>query len=132
MKTLTLTATTLSMLLLTACGAEQPAEPSNTADDFAARINGEADSNSGPSVVQPRSVETQQVFDGPCDASIMDDFIGKPADPETRAAVTGAAEGKVNVRYQGFDVDPYVPNPDNPSLYLMLDNQGNISRAECG
>ena len=62
----------------------------------------------------------------------MGNFIGKPADEATRAAILVAATGAREVRFVPPGSDYIRPDPTNPRLNLMLDNTGIIRDARCG
>ena len=144
MKTFAAVTALTAALSLTACGTP---EPEQDADDFAARIgsNGEAAPTAqgtvAPTVVAPKpgaapgafAAGTQTDPNSACAANKMGEYIGKLADDATRAAVQEAAVGASEVRFIGFGNSEYInPDPANPRLNLMLDQQNIIRDARCG
>ena len=132
-----------ALLVLAACGGEE-ADTSNTADDFAARINGgspNAAATVAPTVAQPLENAAEGAYSpgtatdpqsATCFANLMGPFIGKAVDDATRAQIMTAAAGASEVRFIPAG-SPYVrPDPTNPRLNLMLDNLGIIRDARCG
>lgn len=147
-----------ALLVLSACGGNEP-ETTQSADDFAARINGEASASSSseksPSAAQaaPDAPGTKppqiapplaNAAAGPyepgtatdpesatCSANIMGPFFGRAADAETRAEIQQAAVNASAIRF----LEPgsgLVADPTNPRLNLMLDYTGVIRDARCG
>lgn len=132
-----------TLLALAACGGEEP-DTSNSADDFAARINGgapNAQATVAPTVAAPLEGAAEGAYSpgtatdpqsATCGANEMGPFIGKPADDATRAQIMTVAAGASEVRFIPAG-SPYVrPDPTNPRLNLMLDNLGVIRDARCG
>ena len=143
------------LLGLAAC-SESPPSGSNSADDFAARINGETSSE--PSAGQAPAQSGQQAMASPtvasplpnpapgpfvpgtwtdpessiCGANMMEDFIGKPADEPTRQAIKLAAVGASEVQFVEVSGVTIYPDPTNPRLSIMIDNLGVIRDARCG
>ena len=135
---------TVAAISLTACGSPAPEE---NADDFASRIgsggNGAAVAQGtvAPTVATPLpgaapgafAPGTQTDPNSACAANKMGDFIGKLADDATRVAAQQAAEGASEVRFIAFGTAEYIsPDPANPRLNLMLDQQNIIRDARCG
>ena len=144
-----------ALMTVAACGPASQGDASS-ADDFAARINGEAQSSTQPApideatpqptptptIAAPLPIASQEaVSEGAatdpnssaCGANLMGGFIGKPADEATRAAVKVAASGKAtDVRFVPPDGEIVQPDPANPRLNLMIDNLGVIRDARCG
>lgn len=133
-------------LLLTACGGEQE-QPGNDADSFAARIG------AGEATPAPAATATPQVAQtlsgaapGPfargtqtdpaaktCGAPLMGPFIGKLADQTTRANMATLLGRTDNLRFVTFGSGLTVnPDPTNPRLSIMLDQQNIIRDARCG
>ena len=132
-----------ALLMLAACGGNET-DTGNTADDFAARINGGQPSPAAtvaPTVAQPLDGAAPGAFtagtqtdpqSATCAANRMGPFIGKPADEATRAAIMTAAAGAREVRFVPPGSDYIRPDPTNPRLNLMIDNLGIIRDARCG
>lgn len=144
-------------LVFAACGATEPSNTSDVAEDFSARINGGQGSQSqtprptadeaadtpvaAPTVAQALPQAAEGAFtpgtatdpnSATCAANVMGPFIGKQADDATRAAILTAAAGASEVRFIPHG-SPFVrPDPTNPRLNLMLDNLGIIRDARCG
>ncbi|WP_299295277.1 hypothetical protein [uncultured Erythrobacter sp.] len=132
-----------ALLVLTACGntAEQPS--SNTAEDFAARINGGQQSAQGtvePTIAQPKqgaapgpyTPGTQTDPNVTCGANVMGPYIGQVADEATRSEIMGVIAGTNEVRFISPGGDFIRPDPTHPRLNLMLDATGVIRDARCG
>lgn len=135
-----------ALLTLAACGGS--AEPAETADDFAARINGGAAPAKAPPVTNGKPPEIAQPLPNAapgmfepgsatdpatetCSANLMGPFLGRQADQATRLAVQEAAVNASAIRF----LEPgsgLVPDVTNPRLNLMLDNTGVIRDARCG
>ncbi|MBE9154217.1 hypothetical protein [Cyanobium sp. LEGE 06113] len=134
-------------LALSACGSE-PEPAANSADSFAARINQNgtatpaAQGTVAPTVAEPKPGAAPGVFvpgtqtdpaSATCGANLMGPFIGQPADESTRAAIVAALGRSDNLRFVAFGSGGYVnPDPTNPRLSLMLDEQNIIRDARCG
>jgi hypothetical protein len=136
-------------IMLAACGGGEE-DSSNSADDFAARINGEGgapavDATNAPVKAEPlpgaaEGAYTPGTLTDPnssvCGANLMGPFIGKEADSSTRLAVMDAVReaGKDagNVRFVAPGSATVQPDPTNPRLNLMIDNLGVIRDARCG
>jgi hypothetical protein len=138
----------IAALALAACGSE-PEKPGNDADSFAARINaGEASPTPAPSgTVAPKVAETLPgAAPGPfargtltdpaaktCGAPLMGPFIGKLADQPTRAEIAKALGRTDNLRFVVYGSTGNInPDPTNPRLSVMLDEQNIIRDARCG
>lgn len=144
------------LVALAACGSN-PESGSNSADDFAARINGEqpaaqnAGPNDAPTVAAPLPGAATQPAATPgaqrqtyvpgtiadpqssiCAANKMGPFIGVPADDATRKAIMEAATGAGSVRFVMPGSATVQPDPTNPRLSIMIDNLGIIRDARCG
>lgn len=133
-----------SLLALAACGSTEKGE---SADDFASRI-GSGGVNETPvpqGTVAPQMQEakpgaapgpftpgTQTDPDSACKANLVGDFIGKVADDATRVEVQKAAAGASEVRFIASGSSFISPDPTNPRLNLMLDQQNVIRDARCG
>ncbi|MEP0390832.1 MAG: hypothetical protein ABJ205_07145 [Erythrobacter sp.] len=144
------------ILAITACNSSNEGG-SNTAEDFAARING---SKSGAETVEPSDSPTVAAplpgavprsagvvgvteetavpgtMDDPqssiCAANLMGPFIDKPADDAARTAILEAAAGAGSVRFVLPDGANVQPDPASPRLSIMIDNLGIIRDARCG
>lgn len=136
------------LLVLTACGAN-PDSGSNSAEDFAARINGGAENapaatpvpTNTPTIAAPLPGAAQGAFapgtatdpeSSTCSANLMGDYIGKPADDATKSAIMIAAAGASEVRFVTPGGATVNPDPTNPRLNIMIDNLGIIRDARCG
>ena len=137
-----------ALLALSACGGGAD-DSANTADDFAARINGGAqgtqapapEATATPTIAQPLPNAAEGAFapgtatdpeSATCGANKMGPYIGKPADVPTRTAITTAAAGASEVRFVPPGSDYIRPDPTNPRLNIMIDNLGIIRDARCG
>ncbi|MEM1051007.1 MAG: I78 family peptidase inhibitor [Pseudomonadota bacterium] len=140
-------------MALAACNSN-PESGSNSAEDFAARINGPATgAENTPPPATPDAVNTPTVaqplpgaVDGPyvpgtmtdpassiCGANLMGEFVGQEADEATRTAITEAAAGNSgSVRFVLPGSATVQPDPTNPRLSIMIDNLGVIRDARCG
>ncbi len=138
-----------ALLALSACGGSEP-DTSNSADDFAARINGgatapasgapapadslppqvaQAQPNAAPGMFEPGSATDPATET--CSANRMGPFMGRVADEATRAQIQQAAVNASAIRF----LEPgsgLVADVTNPRLNLMLDNTGTIRDARCG
>ena len=143
-----------ALLALAACSGND-SEPSNTAEDFAARINGGTPKTTpaqtqaevpAPVPMVPGQVAPPQVTVAPgmyvpgtatdpaaetCSANLMGPFLGRLADGLTRSQVQQAAVHASAIRFMdpGSEV---IPDPTNPRLNMLLDNTGIIRDAVCG
>ena len=138
-------------LMLAACSGGN-GDSSNSAEDFAARINGGNPTSeatpavvpapvAAPTVVPPREPGTEaspavdpatgQIILA-CNADAMGPFLGRLADEATRLDVMAAAQGASDVRFISPGTDYIRSDPANPRLNLMLDAQGIIRDAKCG
>lgn len=139
---------TLLAIAVTACGAN-PETGSNSADDFAARINGGAEKVAAatpaptetPTIAAPLPGAAQGAFvpgtltdpqSSLCTANLMGDYIGKPADEATKSAIMLAAAGASEVRFVTPGGATVNPDPTSPRLNIMIDNIGIIRDARCG
>lgn len=136
-------------LCLAACG-ERPASDANSADDFAARINGGEKASpapvvkatNAPTVAQPLPGAVEGAYvpgtltdpqSSTCGANLMGGFIGQQADDATRTAVMEAASGNAqSVRFVLPGSTTVNPDPANPRLSIMIDNLNVIRDARCG
>ena len=139
-------------LALSACGNE-PEQPGNDADSFAARIEGNGAAPGATPVPVPAAAATPQIATplpgaapgafargtltdpdaAMCGAPLMAPFVGKLADQTTRAAIAQTLGRTSNLRFVAFGSDGNVnPDPSSPRLSLMLDAQGIIRDARCG
>ena len=137
-----------ALLLLAACG-EKESEPANTAQDFAARINGGGKAQGatpGQATASPAQVAAPQANAAPgmmvpgtatdpnsatCSANAMGPFLGRVADDLTRSQVQQAATNASAIRF----LDPgseIIPDPASSRLNMLLDNTGIIRDAVCG
>jgi hypothetical protein len=133
------------LLAIAACGT--PTQD-DSAEDFASRIgtSGNSETPAPRGTVAPKVQETkpgaapgpfvpgtQTDPDSACKANLVGEFIGKVADEPTRAALQKAAVGAREVRFIGYGQPGYLnPDPTNPRLNLMLDEQNVIRDARCG
>lgn len=144
MTKLSATLAAASLLVLSACGGGNDEPSGNSADDFAARINGDqAQANQGgvpPTVAEPKPGAapgpfvpgTQTDPDVACGANVMGPYIGKAADEATRGEIMGVIGGGNEVRFIAPGSTFIKPDPTHPRLNLMLDNTGVIRDARCG
>ena len=134
-------------ILLSACG--QGDRQGETADDFAARVNGAspAPSPSGQSSAKVAAVTTEQGTpsaqtpslpengiqpdSSACNGGKVAAFFGKAADDATRAAIMAAVAPNTNVRFlkPGSGL---APDPQSTRLNVMLDVTGVVRDARCG
>lgn len=136
----------LAMLALAACGSETK-EPGNDADSFAARIGKkEATPNPAATVAPVIATPLPGAAPGPfaegtltdpaaktCGAPLMGPFIGKLADQPTRAEIAKVLGRTNNLRFVTYGSTANVnPDPTNPRLSIMLDEQNIIRDARCG
>lgn len=147
MKTLPLLIAAPALLALAACGGSE-AGTSNTADDFAARINGNNPASApnpaatnAPQIAKPLPGAAEGAYvpgtltdpeSAICAANQMGPYIGKEADNATKLAIMEAAKGAGEVRFilpGGANVNP---DPTNPRLNIMIDNLNIIRDARCG
>lgn len=147
--------TTIAALGLAACESA-PEQTDNGAESFAARI-GSGEATPGPATAAAPAAPATPVAPstatplpgaapGPfargtltdpaaktCGAPLMAPFIGRLADQATRAEIAKALGRTDNLRFVAFDSVSYVnPDPTNPRLSLMLDQQNIIRDARCG
>lgn len=133
------------LLALAACSGADDADTTSETDDFAARINGSNPTgpvgSQAPTVVPPRENAAEGAFlpgtatdpdSATCGANFMGPYIGKVADEATRIAIATAAVGAREVRFIMPGSGYIRPDPTNPRLNLMLDQQGVIRDARCG
>lgn len=130
-------------LALASCG-KNGADNSNSADDFAARINGgqpNAQATIAPTVVEPLEGAAEGAFSpgtatdpqsAGCNANAMGEYIGREADEATRVAIQTAATSASEVRFIAPGFGYIRPDPTSPRLNMMLDNLGIIRDARCG
>ncbi|MEE4154110.1 MAG: I78 family peptidase inhibitor [Erythrobacter sp.] len=139
-----------TFLALAACGSTEEETTGNDADSFAARINGEGKSGAGalpagepqaPKIAQPLSNAAPGVYapgtatdprSETCSANRMGQFLGRPADDATRAAIMEAASEVREVRFIAPGSDYIEPDPSSPRLNIMIDVTGMIRDARCG
>ncbi|MDZ4307972.1 I78 family peptidase inhibitor [Allopontixanthobacter sp.] len=132
--------------LLAACGGA--AEQSETAEDYAARINGTGQSASatGPAPQGSPAVSTPLPGAAPgpmeprtptdpsassCGATVAAEFLGQPDSAQVRQAITEKAEPRGGIRY----IRPgemYTQDFNNNRLNVMLDAGGVIRDFRCG
>lgn len=136
--------TAASLVALGACGAGTEETSTNTADDFAARINGgpkkPAQGTVAPTVAQakpgaaagPYTPGTHTDPTVVCGANVMGPYIGQAASAELRAEIMGVIAGSNEVRFIGPGGAFINPDPTHPRLNLMLDANGVIRDARCG
>lgn len=148
MNRLSIILTAPALLALAACGAPEETDTSAAADDFAARINGGGAGNApapaatvAPTIAPPRENAAPGAFapgtatdpaSQTCNANKMGPFLDRTADEATRLEVMSAAAGAAEVRFIQPGSDFINPDPTNPRLNIMLDNQGIIRDARCG
>lgn len=142
----------LTALTLAACGSE-PQQPGSDAESFAARIGaGEATPGPGaapaPAATVAPTIATPLPGAAPgpfargtltdpaaktCGAPLMGTFIGKLADQTTRAEIARMLGRTDNLRFVAYGSGINVnPDPTNPRLSIMLDQQNIIRDARCG
>lgn len=137
------------LLCLAAC-EERPQSGSNSADDFAARINGGekpgpapvVKATNAPTIAKPLPGAVEGAYvpgtltdpnSSICGANLMGEFLGKQADDATRSAVMEAANGTAqSVRFVLPGSATVNPDPTNPRLSIMIDNLNVIRDARCG
>lgn len=133
------------LLALCACGASEE-QTSNSAEDFAARINGNtatpaAEATNAPQVAAPLPGAAEGAYapgtltdpeSSVCAANLMGEFIGKEADNSTKLAIMDAAKGAGEVRFVAPGSATVLPDPTNPRLNIMIDNLNVIRDARCG
>lgn len=135
-------ALTVPAILLAACG--QAAEEGDTAEDFAARVNGTAPQASGaipagdlpgkpvPPKPSPTWADAALTPDmANCGADKVAPFLGQPDNSQTRKAIVEALGGSANLRFvkPGNTVEP---DPRSKRLNVMVDVTGTIRTARCG
>ncbi|MDJ0641742.1 MAG: hypothetical protein QNJ15_02900 [Erythrobacter sp.] len=144
MTKLSATLAVASLLVLSACGGPSDQPSSNSAEDFAARING-GKAQATPGTVQPTVAEPKPgAAPGPytpgthtdptvaCGANVMGPYLGRQADEATRSEIVGVIAGTNEVRFVMPGGEYIEPNPRSPRLNLMLDATGVIRDARCG
>lgn len=131
------------LFALAGCGGNTD-DSSNSADDFAARINGaqpNPQATVAPTVAEPLEGAAPGAFapgtatdpqSAGCNANLMGPYIGKAADEPTRIAIQTAAAGASEVRFVAPGGEYIRPDPTSPRLNLMIDNLGVIRDARCG
>ncbi len=135
-----LLALTAPALLLAACG--QTAEESDTAEDFAARVNGTAPQGAVPAENLPGKPIPPKPSPTWADAALTPDmancgadkvapFLGQPDNAQTRKAIVEALGGAANLRFvkPGNTVEP---DAGSKRLNMMVDITGTIRTARCG
>jgi hypothetical protein len=135
-----------AVLMLAACGNE-PEQPANDAESFAARIGKPEATPSPLATATPTIAEPLPgAAPGPfargtltdpasktCGANLMGPFIGKVADQATRAEIVKVLGRTDNLRFVIYGSGGFVnPDPTNPRLSIMLDAQSMIADARCG
>ena len=131
-------------------GCSEPAQEGESADNFAARINGEqqaaAASAQPNAAATPAATATPQAGAAPgpyspgtatdpksagCGAPKVAAFYGRVADEAVRREVMQALAPQTNVRFHraGSNV---VADAGSPRLNVMLDDAGVIRDARCG
>lgn len=133
-----------SVLFLSACGNGASDPAGNTAEDFAARINGgkaaAAQGNVQPTIAEPKpgaapgpyAAGTHTDPNVRCGANVMGPYIGQLASDEIRSEIVGVIAGSNEVRFVMPGGDYIAPDPASPRLNLMLDATGIIRDARCG
>lgn len=150
---LLLTALPAALALAACSAAPKPVDPAAEADEFAQRINAgtpspaaapvpSAAATAAPRIAQPLPNAAPGPFmpgtatdpaSARCGANRMGPFIGKLADEATRLDVVKTLGRSDNVRFVAFGSGGFVnPDPTNPRLNLMLDQQNIIRDARCG
>jgi len=145
MKRISILISASALLALSACSGSDESDPTSETDDFAARINGTNPAapvgTQTPTVMPPRENAAVGAYapgtatdpeSSTCGANVMGPYLGKVADDATRIAIATAAAGAREVRFIQAGSDFVRPDPTNPRLNLMLDQQGIIRDARCG
>lgn len=143
MTKLSATCAAAALLLLSACGGANEEPSGNTAEDFAARINGGQQAAQGtvePTVAQPKEGAAPGPYtpgthtdpNAACGANVMGPYIGQVADEATRSDILGVIAGTNEVRFISPGGEFIRPDPTHPRLSLMLDSSGVIRDARCG
>lgn len=136
-----------ALLALAACGGSET-DSSNSADDFAARINGNKPASApnpaatnAPQIAKPLPGAAEGAYvpgtltdpeSATCAANLMGPYIGKEADNSTKLAIMDAAKGAGEVRFVMPGGANVVPDSTNPRLNIMIDNLNIIRDARCG
>jgi hypothetical protein len=138
-----------SALALAACsGSADEPETGNTADDFAARINGNGAATpaatgpgSPPRIAKPLANAAPGPFtegtatdpeSKTCGANRMGPFLNQPASDSVRSQIMEATSDVQEVRFIAPGSDFIRPDPTNPRLNIMIDGTGVIRDARCG
>lgn len=144
------TCAALISLCLAGCGgAADTPEPTNEAEDFAARINAGSAKKAAqapqaaqaPTIAPPRKNAAEGVYapgtatdpdSATCGANRMGQFLGQQADDATRAAIMEVAFDISEIRFITPGSDYIRPDPTHPRLNIMIDPAGVIRDARCG
>lgn len=130
-----------SLLALAACGNQVGEAPSNSAEDFAARINGgEANGAQGaapptPAANLPVSVSgpgTHTDPDAACGAAQLASYVGREADKATRDEIMELVPDPSQVRFVLPRGVSGAPDPANPRLNVTLGDGDIIRDIRCG
>ncbi len=142
--------TAIALLALAACGEPRPAS-NNSAEDFAARINGV--NSPAPAAQPPANADAptvaapvQQAAPGDfapgtqtdpqsatCGANMMGAYMSRTATDAIRDEIQNKVYGvATEVRFLEPGTVTISPDPANPRLNLMLDERGIIRSAICG
>lgn len=137
-----------SALALAACGGTaEETKTSNEAEDFAARINGNADAaapieaTQTPSIVEPLPDAAPGAYSAgtatdpesaTCGANRMGPFLNQPASDEVRSQIMDATADVREVRFISPGSNYVKPDPTHPRLNIMIDVTGVIRDARCG
>ncbi|MEM7664631.1 MAG: hypothetical protein AAF250_02125 [Pseudomonadota bacterium] len=131
----------ISLLALAACGDQVDEAPSNSAEDFAARINGgeangaQGAANPTPAAPFPVSVSgpgTHTDPDAACGAARLASYVGREADKATRDEIMEIVPDPSQVRFVLPRGIAGVPDPANPRLNVTLGDGDIIRDARCG
>lgn len=133
-----------SFALLTACG--EPAQPSETAEEYAARINGTAPAAPQPQTEQSQASSGQQTpakiapsesgpqaapAPSPCGATSVAEYLGQGDESEIRQAITEKAQARGGVRFIRPG-EAQTQDFNNNRLNVMYDAGGIIRDFRCG
>ena len=131
-------------LLLAACG--EPAQQTETAEEYAARINGTAPAASQPGQqtaatiatplpgAAPGPVERGTVTDpaaSSCGAISVADYLGQADGPDIRQAIADKAKPRAGVRFI-LPGEAQTQDFNNNRLNVMFDASGVIRDLRCG
>ncbi|MEO1489496.1 MAG: hypothetical protein AAFR88_08705 [Pseudomonadota bacterium] len=139
-------------LSLSACGGTAEETPTNDADDFAARINNGNTQAPAAQAAAPAEMQAPQIAQplpdaapgqfvpgtatdpesATCGANRMGQFLNRPADDATRAAIMEVASDVSEIRFVAPGAQGVRPDPTHPRLNIMIDTTGVIRDARCG